>query len=86
MMIMVVLRMMMMIMVVLGMMMIIMIVLRMKMILAEDILPLHQNSVTKSTIADSGDRDKKLPEFCRFFPAEISQKRLTESCMLWTGV
>ena len=55
------------------------------MLLAEDILPLHQNSVTKSTIAGSGAQDKKLPEFCRFFPAEISQKKLTESCMPWTG-
>ena len=83
--------------IVMMMIMMILVVLRMKMILAEDILPLkmilaedklqlHQNSVTKSTIADSGARDKKLPEFCRFFPAEISQKRLTESCMLWTGV
>ena len=67
-MIMVVLRMIKMIIVVLGMIMMIMVVLRMKMILAEDKLQLHQNSVTKSTIADSGARDKKLPEFCRFFP------------------
>ena len=55
--------------------MMIMIVLRMKVLVAEDILPLHQNSVTKSTIAGSGAQDKKLPEFCRFFPAEISQKQ-----------
>ena len=55
--------------------MMIMIVLRMKVLVAEDILPLHQNSVTKSTIAGSGAQDKKLPEFCPFFPAEISQKQ-----------
>ena len=65
---------------------IVMMIMRMKMLLAEDILPLHQNSVTKSTIAGSGARDKKLPEFCRFSQQKYhKRKKLPQSCMPWTG-